>query len=71
MQKIILFIEPSDYPFRTPFKVGHLFVNRFAIEESANFEIVKIFELGKVSWNIPEDRKQKEMSPSTYILCIY
>ena len=73
MQKIVLFIEPSDEAFVTPFKSGHLFMNRFSIGEEANFEIVKIFELGKSSWKMadsyrPEfagDRKQKGMSLST------
>ena len=75
MQKIVLFIEPNDTAFHTPFKAGHLFVNRFAIEEEANFEIVKIFELGKSSFkmsyskhleysNFVEDRNQKGMSLS-------
>ena len=74
MQKNVLFIEPCDNAYITPFKAGHLFMNRFGIEEEANFEIVKIFELGK-SWEMvnpyrPEfagDRKQKGMSLSTFI----
>ena len=78
MQKVILFIEPSDDAFVTPFKIGHLFMNRFAIEEEANFEIVKIFELGKSSWkmswskhpeysNFLEDRNQKGISLSKFV----
>ena len=74
-QKIVLFIEPNDDAFLKPFKIGHLFTNRFAIEEEANFEIVKIFELGKSSWkmswedhpeysNFEEERNQKGMSLS-------
>ena len=43
MQKIVLFIEPNEDAFQTPFKSGHLFMNRFSIGEEANFEIVKIF----------------------------
>ena len=78
MQKIVLFIEPSDDAWRTPFKAGHLFMNRFSIGEEANFEIVKIFELGKSSEkmaipNRPEFagyRKQKGMSLSKLILFI-
>ena len=31
MQKIVLFIEPNDDAFLTPAKIGHLFMNRFAI----------------------------------------
>ena len=76
MQKIVLFIETNDHPFFTPFKAGHLFMNRCSIEEEANFEIVKIFELGKSSVkmsysshpeysNFEEDRNQKGMSLST------
>ena len=78
MQKIVLFIEPSDDAFQTPFKAGHLFMNRFSIEEEANFEIVKILKLGKSSWKMSNldlpvfagDRKQKGMSLSTLILFI-
>ena len=76
MQKIVLFIEPSVEAWRTPFKSGHLFMNRFSIEEEANFEIIKILELGKSSWkmadsdhseysNFEENRNQKGMSLST------
>ena len=71
MHKIVLFIEPTDDAFFTPYKIGHLFMNRFTIEEAANFEIVKIFEIGKSSrktaWNFEEDRTQKGMSLSTVI----
>ena len=71
MQKIVLFIEPSDDAYDTPFKSGHLFMNRFSIGEEANFEIVKILELGKSSWKMTiEDRNQKGMSLSTLILFI-
>ena len=79
MQKIVLFIEPTEDAFETPFKSGHLFMNRFSIEEEANFEIVNILELGKSSlkksWpdhseysNFEENRNQKGMSLSTLIL---
>ena len=71
MQKIVLFIEPSDEACMTPFKSGHLFMNRFFIEEEANFEIVKIFELEKSSFFMSEeDEQQKGMSLSTLILFI-
>ena len=70
MQKIVLFIEPNDDAFATPFKIGHLFMNRFAIDEEAEFEVVKVLELEKSSmamsyWkhaefkNFENDRKQK------------
>ena len=62
MQKIVLFIEPSDEAFFTPFKIGHLFMNRFTIDERANYEIVKIFELEKSS---------EAMSLSTFTLSLH
>ena len=49
MQKIVLFIEPSEEAWRTPLKIGNLFMNRFAVDEDAASEILKIFELGKFS----------------------
>ena len=55
MHKVVLFIEPSVDTFATPFKAGHLLMNRLAIDENANFQIVKIFELcktsSKMSWS--------------------
>ena len=78
MQKIVLFIEPSDDAFLTPFKIGHLFMNRFTIEEEASFEIVKVIELEKSSTKMSnsthpeyskfeEDRSCKRMSLSSLI----
>ena len=78
MQKIVLFIESNDDAFYTPFKAGHLFMNRFTIEEGANFEIVEVFELGNSSdkmscsfdpiySNFEKNREQKGMSLSTLI----
>ena len=43
-RKLILFIEPSAEPFSTPSKIGHLFMNRFAIDEDAGHEILKIYQ---------------------------
>ena len=70
MQKIVLFIEPNEDAFQTPLKIGNLFMNRFAVDEDAASEILKIFELEKTSWemcyhkhpnykNFIEERKQK------------
>ena len=49
MQKIILFVEPSDDAFETPAKIGDIFMNRFAIDENASCEILERFELDKTS----------------------
>ena len=71
MQKIVLFIEPIDVmKWFTPFKIGNLFMNRFAVDEDAASEILKIFELEKTSLemsnsahpnykNFGDERKQK------------
>ena len=65
MQKIVLFIEPSGDAFETPVKIGNLFMNRFVVEEDTGFEILKIFELDKISTKISnsfaKERKQKGM----------
>ena len=72
MQKIILFVEPSDDLFVTPAKIGDLFMNRFAIDENASCEILKPIELVKTSReisrpdgdnyeNFAEEREQKGM----------
>ena len=62
MQKIILFIEPSDREYETPVKIGNLFMNRFAIDEDASTEILKIFEFGKTpySFTLPSDLKAED-----------
>ena len=78
MQKIVLFIEPNDDAWITPLKIGNLFMNRFAVEEDAAFEVLKIFELVKTSgkmaypghpefMNFEEERKQKGMDHTTKI----
>ena len=72
MQKIILFIEPSDDAFDTPSKIVHLFMNRFAVDEDAGSEVLKVLELGKASdkmayrghteyKNFENERQQKGM----------
>ena len=45
MQKIVLFIEPAWRASATPTKIGNLFMNRFAIDEDAKNEILKIYHL--------------------------
>jgi len=45
-QKIVLFIEPAA-AWENPSKIGNLFMNRFAIDEDAKNEILKIYQLEK------------------------
>ena len=58
MQKIVLFMEPIDDAFLTPLKLGNLFMNRFAVDEDAASEILKICELEK--YLFPMSTKKKE-----------
>ena len=44
-QKIVLFIEPAMAACAKPSKIGNLFMNRFAIDEDAKNEILKIYQL--------------------------
>ena len=44
-QKIVLFIDPVTDTYFTPPKIGNLFMNRFAIDEDAKHEILKIYHL--------------------------
>ena len=80
MQKIVLFIEANDDEFCTPAKIGHLFMNRFGVDEDAAFEVINVLELGKtsrkMSWpNDPEypnfvfKRKEKGMG-LFIVICI-
>ena len=41
-QKIVLFIEPEYEAYIKSSKIGNLFLNRFAIDEDAKNEILKI-----------------------------
>ena len=59
MQGIVLFIEPHDDAFHTPFKIGNLFMNRFAIDEDAGFEILNVLELEKTSYKISRSKDPK------------
>ena len=43
-QKIIVFISPSDQAFERPTSICNLYMNRFAIEEEAGSEILKIYQ---------------------------
>ena len=45
MRKIVLFIEPPRSQDEFPSKIGDLFMNRFAIDEQAKFEILAIIKL--------------------------
>ena len=62
MQKVVLFTEPFDDAWSTPLKAGNLLMNRFAIDEDAASEILKIFELEKTSNEISNADDPKYMN---------
>ena len=44
-QKIVLFIESAHGAYAVPSQIGNLFMNRFAIDEDTQHEILKIYQL--------------------------
>ena len=42
MHKIVIFIEPTYAAYETPTKIGNIFMNRFAIDEEVEIEVLKI-----------------------------
>ena len=60
--KIVVFIEPNDNAYKTPLKIGNLFMNRFAVDEDAASEILNIFEVDRTSRKMsnPEDPEYKK-----------
>ena len=73
MQKIVLFVELNDEAFIRPFKLGNLFMNRFAIDEAEGFEILKICELEICPeyHDCEQERKQKGMDLYFRMYAVY
>ena len=46
-QNLILCIQPPIDPWSSPSKIGNSYINRFAIDEEAAFEIIGIYNLSK------------------------
>ena len=65
-QKIVLFIEPSDVAWKTPSKIGNLFMNRFAIEEAASYEILKIYDFKNAIMPIPPSFLRDEFPDDSF-----
>ena len=68
MKNIIVFIEPSEEPERPNWKIAHLYLNRFTIDEDAAFELLGVYYLSEFYHNLIEpteevilERKQKVM----------
>ena len=61
---ILLFLEPSQDTWLTPLNIGHLFVNRFAIDEDAGFEIQGIHFLRESSFKMsnPEEKEYPDFA---------
>ena len=62
MQNLVVLIEPSEYAYETPLKVGNMTLNRFCIDEDAAFELSGVNYLkSKRRW-LYDDEKGKEFS---------
>ena len=42
MKDLVFLMEPSKNEWMTPLKIGNLYLNRFAIDEEAAFEVLGI-----------------------------
>ena len=62
-QNIVLFIEPAVFTHFKPSKIGNLFMNRFAIDEDAKNEILKIYQLETQLFDLCYGRLTHEEGP--------
>ena len=62
-QNIVLFIEPAVFTHFKPSKIGNLFMNRFAIDEDAKNEILKIYQLENQLFDLYYGRLTHEEGP--------
>ena len=72
-QKIVLFIEPAEEEWSKPSKMGSLFMNRFAIDENANHEILKIYHLENIFLQsfLPSKRSVEGLDLINYTVISY
>ena len=72
-QKIVLFIEPAVRAYQKPSKIGNLFMNRFAIDEDANHEILKIYHLENNFFDVSEGWLSSEegLDLTNYMIITY
>ena len=43
MKNIIVFIEPNEHSCSPNWKIAHLYLNRFTIDEDASFELLGVY----------------------------
>ena len=59
-QNIVVFIEPNDEDQKSPTSIGNLYLNRFAIDEDAADEILKICQLQKCNRYLSDIKKDQK-----------
>ena len=59
-KNLILLIELSEDAYLSPSKIGHLYLNRFAIDEDAGFEVLGIHYLQTTSRQMVDQKLTKE-----------
>ena len=58
MKNLIFLIEPSENEFITPIKISNLYLNRFAVDEDAAFEIIGVYDMPKSKLEIPYENSE-------------
>ena len=61
-QNIILFIEPNDDACFTSSKIGHSYMNRFAIDEDAGLDFLNIMKIKKTSFKLSLPQRPENIS---------
>ena len=55
MKNIIVFIEPNEHSCSPNWKIAHLYLYRFTIDEYAAFELLGVYYLNKHHNDLLED----------------
>ena len=59
-QNIVVFIEPNDEDQKSPTSIGNLYLNRFAIDEDAADEVLKVCQLQKCNRYLSDKEKDQK-----------
>ena len=51
MQNLVFLMDSNGNPCKTPLTAGNMFLNKFCIDEEANFELSEVTYLKKYTWN--------------------
>ena len=69
-QKIVLFIQSNDKDYGSASTIANLYMNRFAIDEDAGHEIVKIYEVSSQRGRLTHSEEKKEQNGTDQMLSL-